>query len=516
MTAAGPTTPSTRSRGSVAHGARPARSAVLREGSENSSLGAYALPSLGRALALRALVGLTGERPESRMCWIHCAYEGTWEGHSEGAFTLTNELFQSCIDTFSAQRNPLPVDFEHASVRSDVLKAPAAGWVQSLELRDDGLYALVEWTEDAAKDIRAGAYRYCSGVFVFDKPDRKSGDPVACCLHSIALTNTPFIDGQKPIVLSQRVALSSGGKMEFDRGAFEEALKKIEGDKLTADQIMALAKSVEEMAKAQDPDADADIEVEVEEPAEMADAAPLKSDDKAKDKPKAEDAEKKALADAPIPPPEAAPMADESAPPADPAALMAKLEELAAAAGTDVAGLIAKLEEMIAGGAQPGGNPAAMSDDVKSLSVRYEAQAVTIRTLSAKLKKYEDAEAKARKKAADDKRAALDADVDSLVMTGVVLKADSDKLRALAHRDEGAYRDMVAVLRNRPAVPTGVEAAGRKVEAGGDQSLDVFVDMSQPAIKSLSDSLKRFGLPDEVVAKRIREHVARAPKASAG
>jgi DNA-binding transcriptional ArsR family regulator len=171
---------------------------------------------------------------------------------------------------------------------------------------------------------------------------------------------------------------------------------------------------------------------------------------------------------------------------------------------------------MIAGGAQPGGNPAAMSDDVKSLSVRYEAQAVTIRTLSAKLKKYEDAEAKARKKAADDKRAALDADVDSLVTTGVVLKADSDKLRALAHRDEVAYRDMVAVLRNRPAVPTGVEAAGRKVEAGGDQSLDVFVDMSQPAIKSLSDSLKRFGLTDEVVAKRIREHVARAPKVSAG
>jgi hypothetical protein len=478
--------------------------------------GAYALPSLGRAMALRALVGLTGEGADKRTGWVHVAYSGTWEGHSEGAFTLDRAAFESCIRAFEAQSNPVPVDYEHASVR-DVAKAPAAGWVQKLELRGDDLWALVEWTKTAAEEIRSGAYRFCSGVFVFDKPDRKSGEPVPCVVHSVALTNTPFVDGQRPIALSQRrVALSSGGKMKIDRGALEEALKNLDGKEFTEEQLQALIKSVAEMAKAQDPDAGADIEVEVEEPAEMADAAPLKSDDKAKDKPKAEDAEKKALADAPIPPPEAAPMADESAPPADPAALMAKLEELAAAAGTDVAGLMAKLEEMIAGGAQPGGNPAAMSDDVKSLSVRYEAQAVTIRTLSAKLKKYEDAEAKARKKAADDKRAALDADVDSLVTTGVVLKADSDKLRALAHRDEVAYRDMVAVLRNRPAVPTGVEAAGRKVEAGGDQSLDVFVDMSQPAIKSLSDSLKRFGLTDEVVAKRIREHVARAPKVSAG
>jgi hypothetical protein len=480
--------------------------------------GAYALPSLGRAMALRALVGLTGEGSDSRVGRVHVAYCGSWEGHSEGAFTLDRAAFESCIRAFEAQSNPVPVDYEHASVR-DVAKAPAAGWVQGLELRGDDLWALVEWTKTAAEEIRSGAYRYCSGVFVFDKPDRKSGEPVACCLHSIALTNTPFIDGQKPIVLSQRrVALSSGGKMKIDRGAFEEALKNLDGKEFTEEQLQALIKSVAEMARAQDPKAGeepdgAELDISVEEPV---DGAALKSDDKAKDKPKAEDAEKKALADAPPPPPEAAPMADESAPPSDPAALMAKLEELAAAAGTDVAGLMAKLEEMIAGGAQPGSNPAAMSDDVKSLSVRYEAQAVTIRTLSAKLKKYEDAEAKARKKAADDKRAALDADVDSLVTTGVVLKADSDKLRALAHRDEVAYRDMVAVLRNRPAVPTGVEAAGRKVEAGGDQSLDVFVDMSQPAIKSLSDSLKRFGLTDEVVAKRIREHVARAPKVSAG
>lgn len=42
-------------------------------------LAAYALhaPNVaGRALALRALVGLTGTEPESRTTWVHLAYEG--------------------------------------------------------------------------------------------------------------------------------------------------------------------------------------------------------------------------------------------------------------------------------------------------------------------------------------------------------------------------------------------------------------------------------------------------------
>jgi phage I-like protein len=475
MTATGTAKPLlTHSRGSVAHGVRAARSVFppLREGHEYSSLGAYALPQLGRAFALRSLVGLTGEQPESRMCWIHCAYEGTWEGHSEGAFTLNNALFKSCIATFEEQRNPLPVDYEHASVRSDVLKAPAAGWVQSLELRGDGLWALVEWTKEAADEIRSGAYRYCSGVFVFDKPDRKSGEPIACSLHSIALTNTPFIDGQKPIVLSQRrVALSAGGHMEIDRGALEEALKKLEGDSFTPDQLKALIESVEAMSRAQDPEAEAE-DVDVSELEELAPEESAEMSD-------AEDAEKAALSDEPEA--EEAALADV---PADPAAVMAELESIAAAMGKDVGGLLAYLREMAAAGAgdAAAANPAALKAEVAALKATMQSYGKQL----AKYRERDEAEAKA-KRAAEQR--ALSAEVDGMVETGVIVKADADAWRSLALADAKRFRALKSTL--KPAVPTGREASAIAAPAPESASVDgPPLDKSDPKVRALYDRFK--------------------------
>lgn len=163
---------------------------------------AYALAP--RTLALRALVGISGEDPETRTCWIDVAGPGEWKGHPAGPFTLDAAAFASCIAAFDAQANPIVVDYDHASLAQNADGgAPAAGWVQALEMRGDRLYAQVEWCEDTAAMIRAGKFRYCSGVFVFDEPDRETGASTVCVLDSIALTNRPFIDGQKPIALTR-------------------------------------------------------------------------------------------------------------------------------------------------------------------------------------------------------------------------------------------------------------------------------------------------------------------------
>jgi hypothetical protein len=457
--------------------------------------GAYALPSLGRAMALRALVGLTGEGADKRTGWVHVAYSGTWEGHSEGAYTLDRAAFESCIRAFEEQSNPIPVDYEHASVR-DVAKAPAAGWVQKLELRGDDLWALVEWTKTAAEEIRSGAYRFSSGVFVFDKPDRKSG----------ALTNTPFVDGQRPIALSQRrVALSSGGKMKIDRGALEEALKNLDGKEFTEEQLQALIKSVAEMAKAQDPDAGADIEVEVEEPDEMADAAPLKSDDKAKDKPKAEgDDKSKALADAPIPPSvEEVPAAD--AAPADPAAIVAELESIAAAMGKDVAGVLAYLREMATAGVgeAAAANPAALKAEVAALSA-------TVRSYGAQLSTYrkrDEAEAKAKREA---EQRALSAEVDEMVTRGVIVKADAEKWRELALSHPKNFRELSSTL--KPVVPTGREASAIDAPPAPESrpTDGPPLDKSDPQVRALFDRYrKNWRVTDEPTLERlVRRHIA--------
>lgn len=487
MTAAGTTTPPTHSRGSVARGARAARGLVPREGSQSiADLGAYALPQLGRAFALRALVGLTGEGAEKRTGPLHIAIEGSWEGHPDGAFTLDRAAFESCVAAFNAQANPVPVDWEHASVRGDVEKARAAGWVQKLEIREDGLWALVEWTEEGAHDIRSGAYRYCSGVFEFGKSDRRTGEPIPCCLTSVALTNTPFIDGQRPIALSQRrVALSGGTKMEIPRDALEAALKALEGDTFTESQLESLIASVAAMQAAKDPDAGADVEIEVEEP-ESAAAGDLPVEETA------------ALADEPAE--EEVPMADV---PADPASIMAELESIAAAMGKDVAGLLAYLREMSTGAAgdAAAANPAALSAEVAALKA-------TVQSYGKQLSKYrerDEAEAKAKREA---EQRALSAEVDDMVATGVIVKADADAWRGLALADAKRFRALKSTL--KPAVPTGREASAPSVPAATASAADPMLDKSDPKVRALFDRYRtQWRVTDEQkLEELVRRHLA--------
>jgi phage I-like protein len=188
------------------------------------TMDAYALYSgADRLFALRALVGLTGEGAQARTGWIHVAPEGSWEGHPDGAFTLTTAGFESCIYDAERRATPQSVDYEHASLYPTGEPTPAAGYVQKLERRADGLWALVEFTERAATMIKAGEYRFCSGVFAFERRDRQTGDVIQCMLDSIALTNRPFIDGQEPIALSQRALAERD--MTPPQGARDEAEK---------------------------------------------------------------------------------------------------------------------------------------------------------------------------------------------------------------------------------------------------------------------------------------------------
>jgi phage I-like protein len=175
----------------------------MRHASRVAPRDAYALGP--KRLALRAHVGISGADPETRTSWIDIAGPGEWKGHPAGAFTLTPEVFASCIAAFDAQANPIEVDYDHASLTPNPDGgSPAAGWVQALEMRGDRLWACVEWTARAAARIRAGEFRYCSGVFDFDSVDRKTGGHTVCAMDSVALTNRPFIDGQQPIALSRQ------------------------------------------------------------------------------------------------------------------------------------------------------------------------------------------------------------------------------------------------------------------------------------------------------------------------
>lgn len=192
-------------------------------------------------LALTGAVGLTGASPESRTTWIHVAPFGEWDGHTAGKFSLTADHFGAVCAQVRAKRTPVSLDYEHASIRANGEPTPAAGFVLATEIRDDGLWALCEFTQRAADMIKAGEYRFCSGVFDFAARDQVSGEEMLCALDTIALTNRPFIDGQHPIALSRRVPLSNGAGMnKIQIAELTKLLKNIgDGVEMTPDQIKA-------------------------------------------------------------------------------------------------------------------------------------------------------------------------------------------------------------------------------------------------------------------------------------
>jgi phage I-like protein len=91
----------------------------------------------------------------------------------------------------SAVNGAIHIDYEHASetkaAKGD--EAPAAGWVNGMEVRDGAIWGRVEWTPRAGAMISAREYRFLSPVFVFDTSTRQ-----ILSIVSAGLTNRPNLD----------------------------------------------------------------------------------------------------------------------------------------------------------------------------------------------------------------------------------------------------------------------------------------------------------------------------------
>jgi len=123
------------------------------------------------------------------------------------AWRMTPEVGARIAATASARGTDSSFDYEHQTLRSidNGKPAPAAGWFNSIEVRDDGVYATgIEWTPTARQMIESREYRYSSPLFTYDK---KTGEVLS--LFNVALTNTPAIDGMDAVAASAIVALSS-------------------------------------------------------------------------------------------------------------------------------------------------------------------------------------------------------------------------------------------------------------------------------------------------------------------
>ena len=105
---------------------------------------------------------------------IHLLPIGSFAGRDGRTWMLDDAA--GVIRRFEARGVDLPIDYEHQSEMNPEHRSgpvPAAGWITSLEMRDDGIWGRAKWTDKARSLITAGEYRYISPTFTFSKSTRQ-------------------------------------------------------------------------------------------------------------------------------------------------------------------------------------------------------------------------------------------------------------------------------------------------------------------------------------------------------
>lgn len=145
------------------------------------------------AIASAIELSASGQVPE----WIMLFPIGVIAARDGRKFRIADKAAaQAVIDRTQAHQGgvDLFIDYDHQIVstakQDPGASAKAAGWIKTLETRDDGIYARVEWTPAAAKAIGDREWRYISPFFLTDKKD---GGNVLEIINA-ALVNRPAFD----------------------------------------------------------------------------------------------------------------------------------------------------------------------------------------------------------------------------------------------------------------------------------------------------------------------------------
>ncbi len=193
--------------GASGHAAAPIRAAADVPGESAGR------PDEGRELAALQSAPLDGAAVPAR---ILLTPWGSVES-TNGSFIVDEESAELAIRAFEEHGTDLPIDYEHqtlgGSYASPNGQAPAAGWVKRISSEPGvGLWAEIEWTQQASAMLGSKQYRYLSPVAIMRKNDRK-----LVAIHSAALTNKPAIVGMQPIVNRIGGDVAFGDESALDR-----------------------------------------------------------------------------------------------------------------------------------------------------------------------------------------------------------------------------------------------------------------------------------------------------------
>lgn len=173
---------------------------------------------------------------------IQILREGEFEHSWYGTMKFDGDVFGNMIKNFQSNVRgiEIAVNYSHNS------GGEAAGWIKDLQYVDGGLFADVEWTEDAKEKIKANKFKYISAEFDTEYKDAESGQKYGATLLGAALTNIPFvknmnkvlseIEGMPPEAQDKIKEFFNKQKKETKKMNFDEmleALKTLSDDQKT-------------------------------------------------------------------------------------------------------------------------------------------------------------------------------------------------------------------------------------------------------------------------------------------
>jgi len=174
---------------------------------------------------------------------------GTFK-RGDRTLTITQDDLQQMAANFEGGRPrwKVPVYFGHPTAEQP--DPPKAGNVASVEVRDDGLYAVPEYTDKGKASVEDGEYQFVSPGVLWDKNGSayvdEQGRQFDNVIEHVALTNRPFF--------GQHVALfSEPGVVEKMMSDYSEQAHDYDGHRLLSalEAVSGLAdgmENVEELA----------------------------------------------------------------------------------------------------------------------------------------------------------------------------------------------------------------------------------------------------------------------------
>lgn len=200
--------------------------------------------------------------------WIQLLPVGSYPGvrHDKRRVTqvFDRAAFERIINRFEAQRAAQGDDFpgllfgrEHWEEAREG-DTSAYGWIRNMEIRDDGLYAMVEWTDQGRQAIENRRYKFHSPVILTDASDAVIG------VAGASFTNRQNLKGLRPINNRESPVNPNEGEVPMKSIALALGLAEDADETAVLNSVKALQAANQDLAGQIENRAKSDLEAEAD------------------------------------------------------------------------------------------------------------------------------------------------------------------------------------------------------------------------------------------------------------